>query len=87
MSRASSLAQANRRLVAKLFLLTAAMFGFGYALVPLYSVFCQLTGLNGTTGRADAQAVQASQIDSADMFAKEALAGAILGQVLLNFLA
>ena len=23
------------------------MFGFGYALVPLYSVFCEITGLNG----------------------------------------
>lgn len=63
-SRAQSLAQANRRLVVKLLLLTAAMFGFGYALVPLYSVFCQLTGLNGVTGRADVQAVQASHIDN-----------------------
>lgn len=26
------------------------MFGFGYALVPLYDVFCELTGLNGKTG-------------------------------------
>lgn len=26
------------------------MFGFCYALVPLYSVFCQVTGLNGKTG-------------------------------------
>ena len=56
--------QANKRLAAKLFLLTVAMFGFGYALVPLYRVFCELTGLNGTTGRADAQAVQASQVDT-----------------------
>jgi cytochrome c oxidase assembly protein subunit 11 len=29
------------------------MFGFAYALVPLYEVFCELTGLNGrTSGRA-----------------------------------
>lgn len=26
------------------------MFGFGYALVPLYDVFCDITGLNGKTG-------------------------------------
>lgn len=26
-----------------------AMFGFCYALVPLYNVFCQVTGLNGKT--------------------------------------
>jgi cytochrome c oxidase assembly protein subunit 11 len=25
------------------------MFGFGYALVPLYDVFCDITGLNGKT--------------------------------------
>ncbi len=35
----------------KLFLVVVAMFGFGYALVPLYSVVCQLTGLNGKTSR------------------------------------
>lgn len=26
-----------------------AMFGFGFALVPLYQVFCEITGLNGKT--------------------------------------
>lgn len=26
------------------------MFGFGYALVPLYAVFCDITGINGKTG-------------------------------------
>ncbi len=34
----------------KLFMLSIAMFGFGYALVPLYDVFCDITGLNGKTG-------------------------------------
>ena len=29
--------------------LTLGMFGFGFALVPLYEVFCDLTGLNGKT--------------------------------------
>jgi cytochrome c oxidase assembly protein subunit 11 len=33
------------------------MFSFGYALVPLYNVFCTVTGLNGKTGRlTEAQA-------------------------------
>ncbi len=36
-------------LVKKLLLVCALMFGFGYALVPLYSVFCKVTGLNGKT--------------------------------------
>jgi cytochrome c oxidase assembly protein subunit 11 len=26
------------------------MFGFGFAMVPLYDVFCDITGLNGKTG-------------------------------------
>lgn len=31
----------------KLLLGAVAMFGFGFALVPLYDVFCDITGLNG----------------------------------------
>lgn len=38
-------------------LVVFAMFGFGYLLVPLYDVFCDITGLNGKTGRvAEAEA-------------------------------
>lgn len=33
----------------KLWLMTVVMFGFGFALVPLYDVFCDITGLNGKT--------------------------------------
>jgi len=29
--------------------LVVLMFGFGFALVPLYDVFCEITGLNGKT--------------------------------------
>ena len=36
----------NRKTLIKLALFSSLMFGFGYALVPLYSVFCSLTGLN-----------------------------------------
>lgn len=32
----------------------ASMTGLGFASVPLYRVFCQVTGLNGTTQKADA---------------------------------
>ena len=42
---------ANRRLVLQLLGVTALMFAFGYALVPLYNVFCEVTGLNGKTGQ------------------------------------
>ncbi|MEN8174536.1 MAG: cytochrome c oxidase assembly protein [Pseudomonadota bacterium] len=35
------------RLAAKLLGVAVAMFGFGFALVPLYDVFCDLTGFGG----------------------------------------
>ena len=38
-----------KRTTVYLTLLTVVMFGFGYALVPLYDVFCEVTGLNGKT--------------------------------------
>jgi cytochrome c oxidase assembly protein subunit 11 len=37
----------HRRLVLRLSLIAVGMFGFGFALVPLYGVFCELTGLQG----------------------------------------
>ncbi len=47
--------------VFKSVLIVVGMFGFGYALVPLYDVFCDLTGLNGnTTGVKTAQAANYS---------------------------
>lgn len=43
------LRQANRRLVIRLAGIVAVAFAFGFALVPLYDVFCRITGLNGKT--------------------------------------
>ena len=37
----------NRKLAGKLLLLAIGMFGFGFAMWPLYNVFCDLTGLGG----------------------------------------
>ena len=42
--------RANRRLMIRLLVVTAAMFGFGYALVPLYDIVCNITGIGGRTG-------------------------------------
>src|ERR671910_75286 len=42
---------ANRSLATRLAGAALGMFAFGYALVPLYDVFCELTGLGGKTGR------------------------------------
>lgn len=41
----------NIKLVRKLVLGCLLMFGFGFALVPLYDVFCDITGLNGKVTR------------------------------------
>ncbi|MBT8434256.1 MAG: cytochrome c oxidase assembly protein [Gammaproteobacteria bacterium] len=40
------------------------MFGFGFALVPLYDVFCDITGLNGKTGRIEASEIDSSLVDT-----------------------
>jgi len=39
----------RRNHTALLFVLAVGMFGFAFALVPLYETFCELTGLNGKT--------------------------------------
>ena len=39
----------NRSTIKKLSLWALGMFGFAYALVPLYDVICEVTGLNGKT--------------------------------------
>jgi len=48
----------------KLAIIPLLMFGFGFALVPLYDVFCDITGLNGKTGRIEAAEIDASQVDT-----------------------
>lgn len=52
------------RITFKLVLATIAMFGFGFALVPLYDVLCDITGLNGKTGGRAEYDVVASEIDT-----------------------
>ena len=36
----------NFRMVRKLVVVTAGMFAFGYALVPIYNAICEMTGIN-----------------------------------------
>lgn len=44
----------NKKLTVKLLLATMLMFGFGYALVPLYDVMCDALGINGKTSEVAA---------------------------------
>ena len=58
----STISAKNRRLSRRLWIVVLGMFGFGYALVPLYDVFCELTGAGA--GRASSL-VEASTAVSA----------------------
>ncbi len=44
-------ADKNKRLVKILILIVFGMFGFGFALVPLYNTFCNVLGINGKTAK------------------------------------
>ncbi len=53
----------NRRLITKLLIGTVLMFGFGFALVPLYDVMCKALGINGKTNEVAAIQPAAMKID------------------------
>jgi cytochrome c oxidase assembly protein subunit 11 len=48
----SSIASRNSRTAAVMFLIVAGMVGLAFASVPLYRIFCESTGFDGTTQRA-----------------------------------
>ena len=54
----------QRRHTSLLLLLAAGMFGFAFALVPLYEVFCEVTGLNGKTGGRTTASMQSLLLDN-----------------------
>jgi cytochrome c oxidase assembly protein subunit 11 len=59
-----SKAKQHKRTVTKSIVAVVAMFGFGFALVPLYDVFCDITGLNGKTrGVYDQGLAEKQQVD------------------------
>src|SRR5437868_15287931 len=43
---AGSIQAENAKMVGKLAIVAAGMFGFGYALIPIYKHICELTGIN-----------------------------------------
>jgi len=63
--------RANKRLGLKLLAVTAVMFGFGYALIPLYDVFCDITGLNGKTGRVSSAEARQTTVDESRLVTVE----------------
>lgn len=62
MSLQPDLEQRHHRTLGKLLLGAVAMFGFAFAMVPLYDVICDITGLNGKTrNEAAAAPLQADE--------------------------
>jgi cytochrome c oxidase assembly protein subunit 11 len=55
----------NVRLFGKLIVMTGLMFGFGYALVPIYQKICEVTGINDLTkrDRGAAEFARNTQVD------------------------
>ena len=53
----------NRSLTGRLLILAIAMFGFGFALVPLYDVFCEITGFGGRTNTEAVAVIEAPDLD------------------------
>lgn len=69
----SGIQAANRRVLGKLLWVVAGMFGFVFALVPLYDIFCQVTGLGGKTS-ATAAVVSDVQVDEGRLVTVEFVA-------------
>jgi cytochrome c oxidase assembly protein subunit 11 len=53
----------DRYLALKVAGLCAAMFAFGFALVPLYDVLCEITGYGGKTANAAVAVAEAPDLD------------------------
>lgn len=47
--------------------LAVGMFGFAFALVPLYDVFCEITGINGKTSSQPASAERIEQVSDREV--------------------
>jgi len=65
---AAALTQANRRLLAKLLVIAAGMFGFGFALVPFYETICEVTGIRNVF---QPDMVANTQVDTARLISIE----------------
>ena len=66
---AGNLVLANRRLMKKLLVVAAIMFGFGFALVPFYEKICEVTGIRNVF-QPDAVAAN-TQIDATRLVSVE----------------
>jgi cytochrome c oxidase assembly protein subunit 11 len=62
----------NRTMMFKLIVVAAAMFGFGFALVPMYRAICSITGINNLVQRdVGAREAKNTQVDTSRKIAIE----------------
>ncbi len=63
----------NAAMLGKLVVITALMFGFGYALVPLYKKICEITGVNDLTQTDSGAAAfaKSTQVDESRLITVE----------------
>ncbi|RBP53083.1 cytochrome c oxidase assembly protein [Arenicella xantha] len=54
-------------IVVKLVVIAVLMFGFGYALVPLYEAFCRVTGFGGKTDIIEEAAANAATVSDREV--------------------
>jgi len=64
----------NKKVIRNLLFVVVGMFGFGFALVPLYDVFCDITGINGKTSGEQYVSDTPMQIDTSREIKVEFLA-------------
>lgn len=61
----------NSKMITRLLATVVAMFAFGFALVPLYEKFCEITGFNGRTSSTAAATADGNYIDTSRLVTVE----------------
>lgn len=54
--------KSHLKVTLKMLGLAVGMFGFGYLMVPMYNIICDITGLNGKTGRVSVESIAAAPV-------------------------
>ncbi|MDC0435273.1 cytochrome c oxidase assembly protein [bacterium] len=58
--------KSHLKVAGKMLGVAVAMFGFGYLMVPMYDIICDITGLNGKTGRVSVESVASTSAAAAE---------------------
>lgn len=84
MSEDTATKKKNRRLMLRLVAVPLAMFGFGFAMVPLYQIVCDVTGIDGRSGTVTTEQVAAGEVDESRTITVE-FVGMVRGELPWDF--